>query len=109
MKNSIDRITILNAIFENFVCAFQWGNDSLETRIKEFHKAECLIELLEVDDCGSIGGYDRDNPVKNFTRFTLFDRFLTVVNKYGSLNKIKDYGGKNVQSLTEVVKKDICR
>lgn len=58
---------ILDAIEEEIKLMYQWSGQFAKKRVKaEFvessiahaHRAEALIELLEVHDCGSVGGFD---------------------------------------------------
>jgi len=55
----------------------------------DLHKADAIIEILEVEDCGSIGGYDRQNPNILITGHKIYDRFLTVLRKYDNEKDIK--------------------
>ncbi len=90
------RLVILNEVLDCFQQVIQWDKFSFETKdsvVEYQHKAQVLIELLEVDDCGSVGGYDRENPVKYETRNKLFNRFLTVIRKY---NTVKDVEQKYI-------------
>ncbi len=70
------RKTILQTIFDHFQMVSQ---DPLDT--ESFYKAVGLIELLEVEDCGSVGGFDRENPMQHVTGFDAYDRFLTLLRK----------------------------
>jgi hypothetical protein len=69
------------------------------TTSNNLYKAKGLIELLEVCDCGSIGGFDADNPVIYDTGHRLYDRFLALVNKYGDADKIKNVCHFNLHTL----------
>lgn len=80
----IKRIAILQDTFRYFQQITQWIPFHLDTASKYMQKAESLIELLEVQDCGSIGGFDKDNPVINTTGFSLYDRYLALVHKYNN-------------------------
>jgi len=82
------RIQILNRIAELFQYATQWHGTDVSCE-KYLHQAEALIELLEVTDYGSIGGFDYKNPVIAHTRHELYNRFLALVNKYGDAKRIK--------------------
>jgi len=79
---TIQRQKILNCIFNQFQNSTQWYPSNLAHVNEKLVKAEALIELLEEADCGSIGGYDRKNPVRNETKFKLLDRFLALLRKY---------------------------
>lgn len=97
-KNSIKRVTILNRCFSSFHQMLQWGMSA--NGIEYRNKAEVLIELLEVDDCGSIGGFDTSNPVVRVTPDTIYNRFLTVVRKYGDESKIEPICGFSLDDVT---------
>ena len=61
-------------------------SQSFAYALKYHAKAEALIELLEGQDCGSYGGYDRDDP--NCGKYygdsmqTLKSRFQWLKDKY---------------------------
>jgi len=93
LKLKMDRLTILQEIFDNFQQMSQWTTSMPESYLKAHNRAEQLIELLEVEDCGSIGGFDRENPLVNETRFTLYNRFLTLLNKKKSSSKLEPVCG----------------
>jgi len=84
MADLNQRIQILDRILSNFQMITQWLPSHIENANEYMRKAEGLIEHLEVLDCGSIGGYDKENVVQNTTCFKLFDRFLALVRKYDS-------------------------
>lgn len=88
MEN-IARINILNAIFSDLCGIIQWFPNNVENSAKYMFKAESLIEILEVEDCGSVGGFDRKSPVKRDTNFNLFNRYLAVVRRYNDEDNIK--------------------
>ena len=75
------RKTILQNIFKNFQMMTQDIISNPNSYSKYYNEATALIELLEVEDCGSVGGFDSNNPLVYITKFTLFDRFLTLVKK----------------------------
>ena len=76
------RKIILQKIFNHFQQMTQWIITSPKSYAKYFNKAESLIELLEIKDCGSVGGFDKNNPVKwNESKFHLYDRFLALIRK----------------------------
>lgn len=61
---------ILEAIEDEIKLMYQWSTQFAEKRVKadyvansiaHAHRAEVLIELLEVHDCGSVGGFDDGN------------------------------------------------
>jgi hypothetical protein len=75
------RKIILQEIFSHFQKMTQWITLNPSYYSKYYSKAQALIELLEVEDCGSIGGYDLKNPVKWESNFSLYDRFLALIRK----------------------------
>jgi len=84
------RIKILNEIFDNFHQIMQWLPDNIDTATEYMFKAEALIEMLEADDCGSVGGYDPKSPVIDETGFLLYDRFLALVRRHKNKSSIKN-------------------
>jgi hypothetical protein len=68
---------------------------------KHMNMAESLIEILEVDDCGQIGGHDGDNRYIRKTSISVFDRFLTVLNKYDNSRDIEPVCRFTVKKLTK--------
>lgn len=63
----VSRKAILDAIDSEMQRVYDWGSQINEKRIdpdyisraiQHAYKAEALIELLEVHDCGSTGGFD---------------------------------------------------
>lgn len=94
-----NRIDVLNNINEYFQQIVQWLPNHIDLSAKYMLKAEALIEYLEVKDCGSIGGYDENNKPLHKSTFKLYDRFLTLVNKYGNENDIETECGFNLDNL----------
>ena len=78
------REQILIDIYFNLGLVRQWREvlspGWSENVSKYMHIAEALIELLEVQDCGSTGGFDRHQTDEQ--RDTLYDRFVWLVNKH---------------------------
>ena len=77
------RKVILKDIQDNLEQAKQWGNhpydlDWVAQSAEFLARAEGLIELLEVHDCGSSGGYDRGQPPAR----NLMDRYNWLREKY---------------------------
>jgi len=95
------RVEILNIIFSNFQQVSQWIPNHLENSCEYMRKAESLIELLEVKDCGSVGGFDRENPLKRESGMKLYDRFLTLLKKYDNEKDIEPRCNLDVQKLKE--------
>ena len=102
MAQQIDRINILNTIGEKLQNAIQWkesSNRSMES-VQRFHqymiKAETLVELLEVQDCGSIGGFDIGQ--EDFYAKTLFGRWLWLYEKYDNDVHEEFFNSKNTRA-----------
>ena len=117
-KKSPSRKEILTEILDCFQGMFQWLTTLPEHYTKYANQAEVLIELLEVVDCGSVGGFDRNNPSVvrpadgsylgsagscrpkvDETGFALFDRFLMVLRKYDT--KLSPICGHDVYFFVE--------
>lgn len=78
----MNRDTILREIEANFNCVIQWAKCFDYERASHYSsKAEGLIELLENEDCGSIGGYDDKNPNDRVCDNPLYNRFITLCKK----------------------------
>jgi hypothetical protein len=99
------RIDLLNEIFLNLQGIANWLPDNIETACRYMHKAEALIEVLEVKDCGFIGGFDEKSPLIKHSDFKLYDRFLALVNRYDSKSRIKKHSQFDVDNLCEYFKK----
>lgn len=111
--NLQERKKILQDIFEYFQQITQWLPNNIDIANENMIKAESLITLLEVEDCGSVGGFDPDSPVKYESGFSLYDRFLALVNKhdtkikktcYFSIGDLKKYF-KTISELREIFNK----
>ena len=63
----------------DYLCSIeQWKNkECYDNACKYFHKAEALIELLEDHNCGSVGGFDKDQPIT----CSLLDRYEWLTKK----------------------------
>jgi hypothetical protein len=86
------RKKILQDIFNHFQQMTQWITTCPNSYSKYFNQAVGLIELLEVEDCGSIGGFDKSNPVKwNESGFHEYDRFLALLRKENTKLKKECY------------------
>jgi len=103
-QRELNRVKILQIIFEDFQQITQWLPNTIENSLEYHHKAEQLIEILEVADCGSVGGFDNANPVKRITGYELYDRFLALVHKYKDEDKIKKSCGFTLESLGKYFK-----
>jgi len=97
----INREYILNRIFDHFQQITQWNISHIDSTIAHYYKAEGLIELLEILDCGSVGGYDPECPYRNVTGHRLYNRFLTLVRKEDSHEKIKKICYFDLDSMTQ--------
>lgn len=95
MRN-ISRVFILNQIFSHF----QMYTQQLSSYADYLIKAEALIVVLEVSDCGSSGGYDKDNHSVKTTGNKIFDRFLTLLNKHNDAQNIDPICGFDVDKLS---------
>lgn len=95
------RLEILQQIFSSFQCAAQWITSHPDNYARYMIKAETLIEILEVADCGSIGGYDKSNLFKTISGCKLYDRFLTVLRKEHNEEALKPECGFTVDKLTQ--------
>lgn len=93
LKLKMDRLDILEAIFSNFQQMSQWNILFPDSYAKYYQKAEQLIEMLEVEDCGFVGGFDKKNPLVNETGFKLYDRFLTLLSKKKRSSKLEPICG----------------
>lgn len=60
----INRTNLIKRVEDNLKLVKQWENIEytntgyLENVLKYAHRAEALIEAVEVFDCGSVGGFD---------------------------------------------------
>ena len=111
------RQTILQEIADEFAMVIQnqESKDSLyfsSAATNSLSKVNCLIELLEVNDCGSVGGFDKGQQGYVGTKAagnkdgfanpywqTLFGRFDWLVQKYET--KIKKTHRGNIDNLRD--------
>lgn len=77
------RNKILKNIAQDLTQAVQWIATSPENYVKYLTRAEAFIEFLEIEDCGSVGGFDKTNPLQRMTNHKIVDRFLTLLHKRG--------------------------
>lgn len=102
-KNTgIPRLVVLQEIFELFGQVRQYA----ELRDYKFandyqNRAESLIELLEVFDCGSLGGFDDGQEEQD-----LFGRFIWLLNKYNSKKDLNQEDG-DFEEIEKYFKKHI--
>ncbi|GAF75981.1 unnamed protein product [marine sediment metagenome] len=99
------RLKLLQEAFECFQQITQWIPWAMHHATEYHHKAEVLINILEVQDCGSIGGFDRENPMKRITGYELYDRFLTVLAKHNNESDLKEACYFTPQTLGDYFKK----
>jgi hypothetical protein len=100
----IKRKQILQDIFACFQQMTQWATINPNSYSEYYNQAKSLIELLEVEDCGSIGGFDRKNKLVRTTGFELYDRFLTLMNKTKSRPLLEPICGFTPLILAEYFK-----
>lgn len=96
--DSQTRIKLLNKAFGELQMATQWPLEALG--VNSITMAESIVEVLEAEDCGSIGGYDPENRHVRETGFDVFDRFLTVVRKHNDGPNIEPRCGASLRTLT---------
>lgn len=78
------REVILNEIFERIQQGFAWHHYMTYRGIENFLKATALIELLEVFDCGSTGGFDKRQPEASSGASGLCSRLDWLTKKHNS-------------------------
>ena len=84
------RLEILQEIFECFQQVTQWmpsvdtDADYSSGVTKYLFKAEALIEILEANDCGSVGGFDANQKSRG-----LYERFLWLLDKYNKRSDVE--------------------
>lgn len=84
----IKRLDILKKIGEHLSQIKQWTRYNSYGHCAAYHaKAEGLIEILEIDDCGSTGGYDLNQP----RAFNIFDRWVWLYKKHNCPTEYKNY------------------
>lgn len=78
------REILLNHAFEQLKQGFVWYKYRNTNGFEYFRSAETLIEVLEVFDCGSIGGVDVGQPPTSGTIASLGHRLDWLANKHKS-------------------------
>lgn len=80
----ISRKTMLTNAHDHLRMMEQWADMHSFDRVHEYQqKAEAIIEVLEVADCGSVGGFDRENrPRQTDGNSELYRRFKAVARKH---------------------------
>jgi hypothetical protein len=87
-KESISVQKILEEVRDGFQQIAQWnGLSSIGNKLEHYYKTEALVELLEVFDCGSVGGFGEGQEDNN----DLYARFLYLRNKYAKELSTKYY------------------
>lgn len=100
--HSISRDSVLKLIGQSVGQIVEWAESRHYNIVSNYYnRALALIELLEIEDCGSTGGYDKNQP----TARNIFDRFDWLCKKYGKTPKdfikynseevLKHFGLKN--------------
>ena len=65
-KKSITIKDVLMEAGDNLCMVLQWSNPlAISSQLKYYHKAECLVEMAEVMDCGSVGGFGSGQSTVN--------------------------------------------
>ena len=101
----VNRLYVLQTIFEHFQQITQWIPQHYDSAAEYESKADALIELLEVADCGSVlAFYIKEREV---TGHLLYDRFLALLRKYHKDKDIKSVCGFTVKSLGNYFKQQI--
>lgn len=95
------RIKILQMIFNSFQQMTQWVTCAPNSYAEYHNQAKALIELLEIEDCGSTGGFDMDSKLPNICKYSLYDRFIALLNKYEDNYNLKDECGFTPRTLCE--------
>ncbi len=95
------RIDLLQQTFNHFQYAAQWIATDPSNYSGSLKKAESLVEFLEIQDCGSVGGFDKLNKVEKVTEHSLYNRFLTVIRKENTYDDLKDECGFTPLTLGE--------
>jgi hypothetical protein len=92
MKDSLAISKILTKALSCFQQMAQWSHSRNFDYVYQYQsQAEALIELVEVHDCGSIGGFSKgqqpngnDGSMKYGNKFhSLYARWLFLAEKYG--------------------------
>lgn len=93
------RIKILQMIFNSFQQMTQWVTTSPSSYAEYHNQAKALIELLEVEDCGSVGGFDGDSLPPKECKYHLYDRFLALLSKHEDNYNVKPECGFTPRTL----------
>lgn len=80
-KVVFDRKELVNNIINKFSTAI------LRCDRSEYEIANYLLARIEIEDCGSIGGFDKNNPLAMEFKSKLANRILTVYRKHGVIEE----------------------
>lgn len=81
VNRTITREAIVDRLQSALQQVDQWvAMKHYENAARYAAKAEALIELLEVDDCGSVGGFDKARGQNERMRQSLHDRYVWLTN-----------------------------
>jgi len=105
--DSVKRLDVLKMIGDCLFDAMQWSKykdpSCAHFAVSYYDKAESLIELLEIHDCKSVGGFDKGQPHPG----NIFDRFDWLCKKYHDPEKIKFACGiSSYQNLRDYFKEE---
>lgn len=84
------RHVILDKIRNSLALVYAWGEQPsghrvnvgyTSTMLRYLYHAEALIELLEIHDCGSVGGFDEETGSKHGLYY-LEERLAALEKKY---------------------------
>lgn len=99
------RLRLLQTAFECFQQITQWIPWKISNATEYHYKAEAIIEILEITDCGSVGGFDPENPIQRISNYELYDRFLTVLTKHNNAYDLEKSCYFSPQTLADYFKK----
>ena len=82
---------LLNEVFREFITIINWFPSGMESAYILYLKIETIINIIEVNNCGQIGGnyYKHPLPKEIASGYKLYDRFLKIVINYKLEDDIK--------------------
>lgn len=85
------RLVLLKEIGSCLLQSIAWYEPlvSIESSLKYVHQAEVLVEVLEVHDCGSIGGFDAG--MDKMKSYNLFERYEWLYKKHDDPEKDNNF------------------
>lgn len=87
----VSRLVILKYILHLFGMLVQQLQSCQMDDAREYDaKIEALVEVLEVEDCGSVGGFDGKNPLQEPSDYKLLNRFATVMFKHNTVEEVEN-------------------